>query len=239
MPSLPRGFPAIAACLLLLAAAPASGARDGKAAADETVRTILERGLVVTVPPFEQLKTLIEAEGADVATLTVPVSLQATDAARTALESAARELDGVVLDAVLELDYGIVSVSARSVRISRDPALLEYFQRRIGALLLRLDFQLEGGGAYACTTGNPWRIPVAPVSTLFAYGGRPSIQGLGLSSSYDGRDDGFVAARSDTIKVNFKAMIPQADMARVKAVAARVVEGTGDEPEGACRRVTP
>jgi len=39
--------------------------------------------------------------------------------------------------------------------------------------------------------------------------------------------------------VNFKAMIPQADMARVKAVAARVVEGTGDEPEGACRRVTP
>lgn len=235
-----RGLAAWIGCLLLIAEpAVVVQARDGRAVADETVRTILERGLVVTVPPFEQLKTLIEAEGTDSATLTVPVSLQATDAAQAALESAAKELDGVVLDAVLELDYGIVSVPTRSARISGDPALLEYFQRRIGALRLRLDFQLDGGGAYACVTGNPWRLPVAPVSTLFAYGGRPSIQGLGLSTSYDSRDDGFVAARRDTVKVNFRAVIPQEDMARVKSVTARVVEGKGDEPEGACRRVSP
>lgn len=239
MLSMPRGFPTIAAGLILLATAPAASARDGRAAADEAFRTILEKSIVVTVPPFEQLKPLIESEGADLARLTVPVSLRATDAARAALESAAKELDGVVLDAVLELDIGIVSVATRSARISRDPALLEYFQKRVSALRLRLDFQLDGGGAYACVTGNPWRLPVAPVSTLFAYGGRPSIQGLGLSSSYDTKDDGFVAVRSDTVKVNFRAAIPQADMARVKAVTARVVAGKGDEAEGVCRPTAP
>lgn len=239
MPSVPGGFPTIAACLILLASVPAASARDGRAAAEEAFRTILDRGIVVTVPPFEQLKTLIESEGTDTAKLAVPVSLQATDAARAALESAAKELGGVVLDAVLELDIGIVSVKTRSARISPDPAVLEYFQRRVASLLLRLDFQLDGGGAYACVTGNPSRLPVAPVSTLFAYGGRPSIQGLGLSSSYDTKDDGFVAARRDTVTVTFRAAIPRADMTRVKAITARVVEGKGGEPEGVCRPVSP
>ncbi|WP_447975426.1 hypothetical protein [Nitrospira sp. Kam-Ns4a] len=217
--------------------APAANAnRDGKAVADEAFRKILAEGMVVSIPPVDQLKSLVEQEGAGNASLNVPVTLQATEAARAALEAAAQELGGTVLDAVLELDYGIVSVKARSARISDDPGLIEYFQKRIGSLLLRLDLVLDDGQVYECTTGNPWRLPVTTVSTLFAYGGRPSIQGLGLSPAYDSKDYGFVAARSDTMRVIFKATIPAEDMARLQKLTAKIVVGTGDEREGLCQK---
>lgn len=245
-------FHAIGACLMILsgllfafdvqAEAPPVGAsptaqnRDGKAVADEAFRQILEQGIVVSVPPAEQLKDLVEQQGADTAMLMVPVTLRATDTARAALEAAARELGGVALDAVLELDIGIASVKARAVRISPDPALLEYFQQRIASLVLRLDLVLDQGEVYECTTGSPWRLPVTPVTALFAYGGRPSIQGLGLSASYDSKDDGFVAARNDPMKVNFRAAATPADMARLQKIEARVVKGKGDEREGDCQK---
>jgi len=152
------------------------------------------------------------------------------------MDKTAHDLGGLSLDAILELDYGMVRLQAHAVRVSSDPQTLEYLQRRVGSLVFILELVLDNGESYECATSDVWRFPITPVSQLFAYGGRPTIQGLGISPEFGTKDYGFIATRKKPIAFTYKAMIQETDLKRLKKVQGKVIERKGSEIEGQCKK---
>jgi hypothetical protein len=189
-------------------------AADERSILDELLKSILANGFTIDMPALPDLKSQVEIHG-DLAIFNLPVTVRATDAARDALESAARRFGGQMVDAFFEADYGIVSWEARAFRLSSDPGTLEYIQRRIGSLAFVLRLVLDNGQSYACRTDDVWRIPITPISQLFNYGGRASIQGLGISEVFNNKDSGFIAARKKPITFIYRGTMPASDFAKI------------------------
>ena len=203
---------------------------------DGLFRTILDQGFLITLAPLDELKTQAEVREPDQVLLNVAVALKMSEVVRQALEATARELGGLSLDALFEADYGIVSWQTRAFRVSSDPRTLEYFQRRVASLVFVLELGLDNGEVYECFTGDVCRFPLSPISALFAYGGRPTIQGLGLSPAFDTKDYGFVAVRATPVKFIYRAVIPEADFKRLTRVTGRMIERNDRVSESECRK---
>jgi hypothetical protein len=223
------------------AAGAASSPQSDQKGSDKTVvdvlfKKILDQGFLITLPPLDRLKADVELREPDQVVLKVPVTLKASETAAEALEAAARDLGGFGLDAVLEADYGIVSWRTRAIRISSDPQVLEHFQRRVGSLVFLLRLALDDGTVYECSTGDVWRFPITPIRELFSYGGRPTIQGLGISPAFDTKDYGFVTARSQPITFAYPVVIPEADFKRLTGVEGKVFERKDGVSEGECQK---
>lgn len=203
---------------------------------DGLFKMILDQGFLITLAPLDELRTQAEVREPDQVLLNVAVALKMSEVVRHALEATARELGGLSLDALFEADYGIVSWQTRAFRVSSDPRTLEYFQRRVASLVFVLELGLDNGEVYECFTGDVWRFPLSPISALFAYGGRPTIQGLGLSPAFDTKDYGFVAVRDTPVKFIYRAVIPEADLKRLTRVTGRMIERNDRVSEGECRK---
>ncbi|MBI4401407.1 MAG: hypothetical protein HY581_07240, partial [Nitrospirae bacterium] len=119
-----------------------------KAVVDRLFKKILDQGFLVTLTTLDELKTQAELQEPGQFLLKVEVKLKASEAVQQALEATARELGGLSLDAVLEVDYGMISWQARAFRVSTDPQILEYFQRRVASLVFVLELGLDDGGVY-------------------------------------------------------------------------------------------
>jgi len=207
-----------------------------KAAVDELFKKILGQGFLITLATADELKARAEMQEPDQVVLDVPVTIKASEAIEAAMDKTAHDLGGLSLDAILELDYGMVRLQAHAVRVSSDPQTLEYLQRRVGSLVFILELVLDNGESYECATSDVWRFPITPVSQLFAYGGRPTIQGLGISPEFGTKDYGFIATRKKPIAFTYKAMIQETDLKRLKKVQGKVIERKGSEIEGQCKK---
>ncbi|MGH7206648.1 MAG: hypothetical protein ACREI2_10630 [Nitrospiraceae bacterium] len=207
-----------------------------KAVVDELFKKILGQGFVITLATADELKSQAELREPDQVLLDVPVTIKASEAIQAAMDKTAHDLGGLSLDAILELDYGMVRLQAHAVRVSSDPQTLEYLQRRVGSLVFILELILDNGEVYECSTGDVWRFPITPVSELFAYGGRPTIQGLGISPEFGTKDYGFIATRKKPISFTYKALIHEADLKHLTKVQGKMIERKGSETEGQCKK---
>jgi hypothetical protein len=209
-----------------------------QAIADEVFMKILQDGFTITLPPLTDIKSQVEIHG-NMAIFNVAVTLKATDTARESLEAATRRLGGQTVEALFEADYGIVSWEARALRLSGDPRTLEYFQRRIDSIAFLLRLVLDDADSYECGTDDVWRLPIAPVRQLFAYGGRAAIQGLGLSPVFEGKDFGFVATRKKPITFIYRGTMPAGDFARIVKAEGKIVEAKeGFDDESQCLKAS-
>ncbi|HET8579719.1 MAG TPA: hypothetical protein VFL31_01860 [Nitrospiraceae bacterium] len=209
---------------------------EEKAIIDELFKKILGQGFVITLATANELKARAEQQEAEQVVLDVPVTIKASEGIQAAIDKTAHDLGGLSLDAVLELDYGMVRLQAHAVRVSSDPQTLEYLQRRVGSLVFILELVLDNGESYECSTRDIWRFPITPVSQLFAYGGRPTIQGLGISPEFGTKDNGFIATRKKPIAFIYKALIQETDLKRLTKVQGKMIERKGSETEGRCRK---
>ena len=207
-----------------------------KAVVDELFKKILGQGFLITLATADELKARAELQGPEQVVLDVPVTIKASEGVQAAIDKTAQDLGGLSLDAVLELDIGMVRLQARAVRVSSDPQTLEYLQRRVGSLVFVLELVLDDGEVYECSTADIWRFPITPVSQLFAYGGRPIIQGLGISPEFGMKDYGFIATRKKPISFTYKALIQETDLKRLTKVQGKVIERKGGETEGQCKK---
>jgi len=207
-----------------------------KAVVDELFKKILGQGFVIALATADELKARAELQEPEQVVLDVPVTIKASEGIQAAIEKTAHDLGGLSLDAVLELDYGMVRLQAQAVRVSSDPQTLEYLQRRVGSLVFLLELVLDNGEVYECSTADVWRFPITPVSELFAYGGRPTIQGLGISPEFGTKDNGFIATRQKPISFTYKALIHEADLKHLTKVQGKVIERKGSETEGQCKK---
>lgn len=207
-----------------------------KAVVDELFKKILGQGFVITLATADEMKARAELQEPDQIVLNVPVTIKASEAIQAAMDKTAGNLGGLSLDAVLELDIGMVRLQAHAVRVSSDPQTLEYLQRRVGSLVFVLELVLDDGEVYECSTADIWRFPITPVSQLFAYGGRPTIQGLGISTEFGTKDYGFIAIRKKPISFTYKALIQGTDLNRLTKVQGKMIERKGSETEGQCKK---
>jgi hypothetical protein len=113
---------------------------------------------------------------------------------------------------------------------------VEYFQRRIGSMAFRLRLILEDHQVYECQTKDVWRLPIAPVRQLFAYGGRASIQGLGISPMFDTKDYGFIAARKNPISFLYRGTLSASEFAKIVKIEGRMVDGKDTDSDTECRK---
>ena len=210
--------------------------KNGKEAVDGLFQTMVDHGFLITLGAPDKLKTEAELREPDQVMLKVTVTIKASDAVQQALETTARDLGGLTLDAIFEGEFGMAPWWARAVRVSDDPKTLEYFQHRVASLVFLLRLILDNGSAYECVTGNLGRLPIAPVRELFAYGGKPSIQGLGVSPAYDTKDYGFISVRKQPINFLYRAVIPAADLQHFTKLEGRVLERKGVDPETECKK---
>jgi len=207
-----------------------------KAVVDELFKKILGQGFLIALATADELKARAELQEPDQVVLNVPVTIRASESVQTALDKTAQDLGGLSLDAILEIDYGMIALQTHAVRVSRDPQTLEYLQRRVGSLMFILELVLDNGEVYECSTGDVWRFPITPVRELFAYGGRPTIQGLGVSPEFGTKDYGFIATRKKPISFTYKALIHETDLKRLTKVQGKVIERKGSETEGQCKK---
>ncbi len=232
----------LCSALLLGGAVTARGVQAGSQDSQMTVvdrlfETILSQGFVVTLTPLEEIKKRAELLASGEYGLTIDVMLKTTPAVREALEAAARDLGGQSMDATLEIDVGMISLQARAVRISNDPKVLEYFQRRVGSLVFTVELGLQNGEVYACSTGDPWRLPITTVGQIYTLGGKAQIAMLGLSPAFDRSDYGFVAARNGPITFKYRAILPEKDFKQLTKLEGKVTEGRAPVREGECLKV--
>ncbi len=217
--------------------AQASSQDNQKTVVDRLFETILGQGFVITLTPLEEIKKRAELLASGEYGLTIDVGLRATPAVRDALETAARNLGGQSMDATLELDVGMISLQARAVRISNDPKVLEYFQRRVGSLVFTVELGLQNGEVYACSTSDPWRLPITTVGQIYTLGGKAQIAMLGLSPAFDRNDYGFVAVRNSPITFKYRAVLPENDFKQLIKLEGKVTEGRAPVREGECLKV--
>ncbi len=218
-------------------AAPANTQENQQAVVDRLFEKILNQGFVVTLTPLDEAKKRAELLASGEYRLTIDVTLNTSPAAREALDAAARQLGGQSMDATLELDVGLVSLQAHAVRISNDPKILEYFQRRIASLAFRAELKLENGESYVCSTGDPWRMPITTVGQIYMLGDKASIPMLGLSPAFDRNDYGFVAARNGSLSFKYRVVLPEKDYKRLAKLEGKVIESKGPIREGECLKV--
>jgi hypothetical protein len=202
---------------------------------EELFKKILDQGFSVALPSLEEITRQVEIHG-DQAVFSIPVTLKTTDAARETLNAATKQFGGQAMEAFFEADYGIVSWEAHAVRVSKDPGTLEYFQRRIGSMAFSLRLILEDHQIYECQTRDVWRLPMAPVRQLFAFGGRAAIQGLGISPMFDTTDYGFIATRKNPISFLYRGTVTAAEFAKIVKIEGRMVDGKGTADDSDCRK---
>jgi hypothetical protein len=210
---------------------------EEQAIVEELFKKIVDQGFIITLPSLEDVKGQVEIHD-DQAVFSIPVTLKATDAARANLDAATKRLGGEAIEAFFEADYGIVSWEAQAVRVSHEPRTLEYFQRRIGSMTFTLRLLRGDQQAYECQTKDVWRLPITPVRQLFAYGGRASIQGLGISPEFDKRDYGFIAARKNPISFIYRGTIPANEFAKIVKIEGRMVDGKSTPTDSDCRKAS-
>ncbi len=220
---------------ILAAQANSQGAQQ--TVVDRLFEKILDQGFVVTLTPLDEIKKRAELLASGEYGLTIDVTLKASLAARDALETAARELGGQSMDATLEVDVGMISLQARAVRISNDPKILEHFQRRIKSLVFTAELELQSGESYACSTGDPWRLPITTVGQIYTLGAKAQIAMLGLSPAFDRNDYGFVAVRNGSISFKYRAVLPEKDYKQLTKLEGKVTESKGPIREGECLKV--
>jgi hypothetical protein len=228
-------LPLGATSAILAAQANSQGAQQ--TVVDRLFEKILDQGFVVTLTPLDEIKKRAELLASGEYGLTIDVTLKASPAARDALETAARELGGQSMDATLEVDVGMISLQARAVRISDDPKILEYFQRRIRSLVFTAELVLQNGESYACSTGDPWRLPITTVGQIYTLGGKAQIAMLGLSPAFDRNDYGFVAVRNGSISFKYRAVLSEKDYKQLTKLEGKVTESKGPIREGECLKV--
>lgn len=221
----------------LILAAPANNQGARQTVVDRLFEKILNQGFVVTLTPLDEIKKRAELLASGEYRLTIDVTLKASPAARDALETAARELGGQSMDATLEVDVGMISLQARAVRISNDPKILEYFQRRISSLVFTAELGLQNGESYVCSTGDPWRMPITTVGQIYMLGDKASIPMLGLSPAFDRNDYGFVAARNGSLSFKYRVVLPEKDYKQLAKLEGKVIESKGPVREGECLKV--
>ena len=119
-----------------------------KAVVDELFKKILGQGFLITLATADELKARAERQEPEQVVLDVPVTIKASEGVQAAIDKTAQDLGGLSLDALLELDIGMVRLQARAVRVSSDPQTLEYLQRRVGSLVFVLELVLDDGEVY-------------------------------------------------------------------------------------------
>lgn len=208
-----------------------------KAVVDQLFQNILDQAFTITLEPLVDMKTRAEELGSQQYLITINVTLKAAPAGRETLEATARQLGGLSMDATLEVDMGMVTLAARVVRVSNDPKTTEYFQRRVGSLVFLVELTLDNGDKYMCATGDPWRLPIAPVGQVFSFRGNATIPYLGISPAFDEKDYGFVAVRKDPISFTHRVTIPETDFKQLNKAEGKVIERKGKEREGECFKI--
>jgi hypothetical protein len=217
-------------------AAPPAQMTD-KTVVDQLFQKILDQGFIVTLDPLNEMKAQAEALGSSLYLLTINVTLKAAPAGRETLETIAHQLGGLSMDATLEVDVGMSTLPARVIKISKDPKITEYFQRRIGSLGFIVELSLDNGETYTCGTGDPWRLPIAAAAKVNAFRGSGTIQYLGVSPAFDTKEYGFVAVRKEPISFTYRATIPEMDFKRLTKVEGKAIVRKGTEREGECLKV--
>ncbi|MGQ0810975.1 MAG: hypothetical protein ACT4OO_07105 [Nitrospiraceae bacterium] len=214
-----------------------SPAQNNEAAVtDQLFVKIVDQGFVISLPNLDSIKAKAELQELGQYVIKIPVTLKASPTIQETLEATTRQLGGLSTDAILEIDYGMISWKTRAVRISNNPKTLEQFQRRVSSLVFKLTLLLENGQTYECSTSDVWRFPITAVRELFSYSGKSTIQGLGSSPAFDTKEYGFIIVRNQPISFTYQAIIPEEDFKRLKKVEGKVTERKGNETEGVCMK---
>ena len=149
-----------------------------KDTADVLLHAIREDGQEIVFGSPEILASIRRPDRVDII---VPVSLKASNTVKEKLEEAARTLDGLIRPASYERRLGVI------LQIAHDPEILEYFHRRVAALVFMAQLVLNDGSVYRCYDEdegrNVRRNPIAPVRLMWTSPKENRVVGLGVNQS--------------------------------------------------------